>query len=85
MAEKTIEVVHYRVWIEPNGNTASVGGAKPPGAVLKTRGFTWRKIERDGSMTHGLCRRPAQTRKEADAIAARFAEQFGYRVIGGDE
>lgn len=79
---KTIEVVPRRFYEHPTtGQTCSFYGNCPPGYVTRTRGYTWRKIDARGSITVGLCRQPAKTREEADAIAREFAAKFGYRVV----
>lgn len=73
---RKVEVIPYSYLENPEtGATASFWGACPPGYVTRVKGYTWRCVKRDGTVTIGLCRRPADTVEEANAIA----EEVGAR------
>jgi len=84
---KQLNVIPARHWVNSKtGVKASIYGACPwTSAADKanwekvTTGYTWERIDSDGSVTIGLCRTPAATKTEAEEIAAMvLARQADY-------
>lgn len=73
---KTIEVVPHIVRRNVDtGREISIFSAYTPGNWETVQnGYSWEKVDHQGSVTRGLCRRPVATIEEANQVALDFAE-----------
>ena len=78
-----ISVVPFYVYVHTSGRQASIWGACPWTSEAERqewaeecRGWTWRVVGNDGSVTEGLSRPPAKTWEEADKTARKFVENI---------
>jgi hypothetical protein len=77
---RVIKVIESKVWKHKvTGKNVSIYGASPwQGQADKedwemvTRGWTWEKLESNGTTTIGLCRVPAKTYEEAVAVMEAY-------------